>query len=178
MQNMKNNIKRHIKNYYAECSNITREYEQYETKEASNYYAPLFITEKINEKITKLKNARIELENKIDDELLFFIDNIKPNAAAINSIEYQTKLSNLFNLLNLDSELNESYLDFMVEANDFITLELLKDKYKSKVLHIAFDKVDKEKVIGEARITVRLLKNYIDADKKHTMEESILKTLA
>ena len=66
----------------------------------------------------------------------------------------------------------------MIQANDFQTLELLKDKYKSKSLHIAFDKVDKEKVIGEARITVRLLKNYIDADKKFAMEESILKTLA
>ena len=178
MQNMKNNIKRHIKNYYNECRIIESEYEKYETKDARDYYNPLLIQQKLNEKITKLKDARIELNDKIDDELLFFIDNIKPNNTVINSIEYQTKLSNLFNLLNLDSELNESYLDFMVEANDFITLELLKDKYKSKVLHIAFDKVDKEKVIGEARITVRLLKNYIDADKKHTMEESILKTLA
>ena len=56
--------------------------------------------------------------------------------------------------------------------------ELLKNKYKSKVLTLVFDKVDKEKVIANARVELRILSNYIDNDKKFTMEESILKTLA
>ena len=66
----------------------------------------------------------------------------------------------------------------MVQSRDVKTLELLKNKYKSKVLTLVFDKVDKEKVIANARVELRILSNYIDNDKKFTMEESILKTLA
>ena len=84
---------------------------------------------------------------------------------------------NVFNLLNLDADLDESYFDFMVEANDFTTLELLKEKYKSKTLVTVFGKVDKEKIIGEARVMVRILKNYIDSDKNFNMLEPILKTI-
>ena len=177
MENMKRKIKSHIQNYYAKCRRIEAEYAEFETKEARNYYAPVLIQEKLTEKITKLKDARIELENLIDDEFLVFVDSIKPDTETINSIKYQTNLSNLFNLLNLDSELDESYFNFMVEANDFTTLGLLKDKYKSKVLAKVYSKVDKDKVVAEARIAIRLLKNYIDADKKYTMDESILNTL-
>jgi len=177
MQNMKNKIKGHIQSYYGKCKAIESEYAGFETKEARNYYAPVLIQEKLTEKITKLKDARIELEKKIDDEFLLFVDSIKPNKELINSIKYQTNLSNLFNLLNLDKDLEESYFDFMVEANDFTTLELLKEKYKSKTLANVFSKVDKEKIIGEARVLVRILKNYIDADKNFSMLESILKTI-
>ena len=177
MENMKSKIRNHIENYYAKCKAIEAEYAEFETQEARNYYAPVLIQEKLTEKITKLKDARIELENRIDDEFLAFVDGIKPNSEVISSIQYQTQLSNLLNLLSLDKELDESYFNFMVEANDFTTLELLKEKYKSKSLAIAFDKVDKEKIIGEARVLVRILKNYIDADKNFTMLEPILKTI-
>lgn len=178
MQNLKIKVKKHIKNYYSTCRGIESKYAMYETKEAKNLYAPMFIQQKLNEKITKLKNARLDLNDKIEDELLFFIADIRPDQEEINSISYQTKLTNIFNLLNLESELDESYFDFMVEANDFKTLELLKNKYKSKVLTLVFDKVDKEKVIANARVELKILSNYIDNDKKFTMEESILKTLA
>ena len=177
MQNMKTKIRGHIQDYYGKCRAIEAEYAEFETKEARNYYAPVLIQEKLTEKITKLKDARIELEDKIDNEFLLFVDGIKPNKELINSIKYQTNLSNVFNLLNLDKDLEESYFDFMVEANDFTTLELLKEKYKSKTLGAVFSKVDKEKIIGEARVLVRILKNYIDADKNFKMLESILKTI-
>ena len=177
MENMKHKIRKHIENYYAKCKAIEAEYAEYETKEARNYYAPILIQEKLNEKITKLKDARIELENNIDNEFLLFVDSIKPDKELINSIKYQTNLSNVFNLLNLDADLDESYFDFMVEANDFTTLELLKEKYKSKTLGVVFSKVDKEKIIGEARVMVRILKNYIDSDKNFKMLEPILKTI-
>ena len=177
MENMKSKIRNHIEKYYFECKSIEAQYAVYETKEARNLYAGVLIQEKLTEKITKLKDARIKLENRIDDEFLAFVDGIKPNSDLISSIQYQTQLSNLLNLLSLDKELDESYFNFMVEANDFTTLELLKEKYKSKSLAIAFDKVDKDKVIGEARVLVRILKNYIDHDKNFTMLESILKTI-
>ena len=177
MENMKSKIKKHIQNYYYECRAIEAEYAVYETQQARNLYAPMLIQEMLNEKITKLKDARLDLERKIDDEFLLFVDGIKPDTEVIGSIKYQTQLSNLFNLLNLDKDLDESYLDFMVEANDFTTLGLLQEKYKSKSIAAAFSKVDKEKLIGEARILVRILKNYIDSDRKLNMEDSILKTL-
>ena len=177
MENMKVKIKKHIENYYAKCERIRAEYAEYETKEARNYYAPVLIQEKLTEKITKLKYARLELEKNMDNEFLAFVDSIKPNNTIINSIEYQTKLSNLFNLLNLDANLDQSYLDFMIESNDYTTLELLKEKYKSKALHIAFDKVDKEKKIASARVQLQILKSYIGNDKNFDMKESILKTI-
>ena len=177
MENMKVKIKKHIENYYAKCERIRAEYAEYETKEARNYYAPVLIQEKLTEKITKLKDARLELEQNMDNEFLLFVDSIKINKKIIDSVEYQTKLSNVFNLLNLNSELDESFFDFMVEANDFVTLELLKEKYKSKTLIMAFNKVDKERVIADARVLVRILKNYIDHDKNFDMKESILKTV-
>ena len=177
MENMKKKIKSHIQDYYFECRAIEAKYKEFETKEARNYYAPVLIQEKLTEKITKLKDARLDLNNDIEKEFLIFVDSIKPDTQIINSIEYQTKLSNLLSLLNLDNELDEVYFNFMEEANDFTTLELLKDKYKSKVLFKVFDKVDKEKVIADARLELRLLNNYIDHDKNFGMEDSILNTL-
>ena len=53
MENMKAKIKKHIENYYAKCERIRAEYAEYETKEAKNYYAPILIQEKLNEKIRK-----------------------------------------------------------------------------------------------------------------------------
>ena len=122
MQNLKTKVKKHIRDYYRICRGIESEYSIYETKKAKNLYAPMFIQGKLNEKITKLKNARLDLNDKIEDELLFFIADIRPDQEEINSISYQTKLNNVLNLLSLDPELDESYFDFMVEANDFKTL--------------------------------------------------------
>ena len=178
MENMKSKIKRHIENYYSKCERIRSEYAEYTAKGAEKIYAGTLILEKVAEMNTKLRDARLDLNDKIEDEFLLFVDSIKPNKEVVDSIEYQTKLSNLFNLLNLDANLDESYMDFLIEANDMKTVELLKNKYKSKVLTLVFDKVDKEKVIANARVELRILSNYIDNDKKFSMEESILKTLA
>ena len=50
---MKKKIKSHIQDYYFECRAIEAKYKEFETKEARNYYAPVFIQEKLTEKITK-----------------------------------------------------------------------------------------------------------------------------
>ena len=96
----------------------------------------------------------------------------------INSIEYQTKLSNVMNLLNLDSNLDMSYFDFMIEARDYKTLELLSNKYKSPTLKQAYNKVDVEKVINEGRVMLFMLKNYLSNDKNFKMKNEILKTIS
>ena len=177
MENMKSKIKKHIEYYYAACKKAENEYAPFETKESKNYYAPIFLQGKANEKISILKNNKTELESKIENDFLNFVDTIKPNTDIVNSMEYQTKLSNVLNLLALNPEIDQSYFDFMVDANDFITLELLKDKYKSKSLVMAFNKVDKEKTIGEARMLVATLKSYIYHDKNFSMKDAILKTI-
>ena len=69
MQNLKIKVKKHIKNYYSTCKGIESKYAMYETKEAKNLYAPMFIQQKLNEKITKLRDARLDLNDKIEDEL-------------------------------------------------------------------------------------------------------------
>ena len=85
MENMKHKIRKHIENYYAKCKAIEAEYAEYETKEARNYYAPVLIQEKLTEKITKLKDARLELEQNMDNEFLAFVDSIKINKKIIPS---------------------------------------------------------------------------------------------
>ena len=81
------------------------------------------------------------------------------------------------NLLNLDSNLDMSYFDFMIEARDYKTLEILSNKYKSSTLKQAYNKVDVEKVINEGRVMLFMLKNYLSNDKKFKMKNEILKTI-
>ena len=81
------------------------------------------------------------------------------------------------NLLNLDSNLDMSYFDFMVEAKDHKTLGLLSDKYKSITLKQAYNKVDVKKVISEARVMLFILKDYLNNDKNFKMKNEILKTV-
>ncbi|EPZ61755.1 hypothetical protein, partial [Paraclostridium sordellii] len=47
-----------------------------------------------------------------------------------NSLEYQTKLTNILNLLNMSKgNIDVSVLDFMVEARDKNTLDIIKNTY-------------------------------------------------
>ena len=175
MQTLQAEVKKHIEPYYSKCERIKSQYANFHNKEIRSVYSGEFIQEALNNEITALNEARNEVNNLIEESFIAFTKRAeKMDIDTINSIEYQTKLSNVMNLLNLDSNLDMSYFDFMVEARDYKTLSLLSNKYKSSTLKQAYNKVDVEKVINEGRVMLFMLKNYLSNDKNFKMKNEIL----
>ena len=178
MKTLQAEVKKHIENYYSKCERIKSQYANFHTKEVRSVYSGEFIQTQLNNEITALNEAKTELNNLIEDSFIALTVRAEiSDIDTINSIEYQTKLANVMNLLNLDSNLDMSYFDFMVEAKDHKTLGLLSDKYKSITLKQAYNKVDVKKVISEARVMLFILKDYLNNDKNFKMKNEILKTI-
>ena len=178
MQTLQAEVKKHIEPYYSKCQRIKSQYANFHNKEIRSVYSGEFIQEALNNEITALNEAKTELNNLIEDSFIALTVRAEiSDIDTINSIEYQTKLANVMNLLNLDSNLDMSYFDFMVEAKDHKTLGLLSDKYKSITLKQAYNKVDVKKVISEARVMLFILKDYLNNDKNFKMKNEILKTI-
>ena len=178
MRKLENEVKKHIENYYSKCKRIKSQYANFHTKEVRSVYSGEFIQTQLTKELTELNEAKTEVNNLIEESFMDFTVRAEiSDIETINSIQYQTKLSNVMNLLNLDSNLDMSYFDFMIEAKDYKTLGLLADKYKSPILKQAFNKVDVEKVISEARVMLFMLKNYLNNDKDFKMKDLILKTI-
>ena len=179
MKTLQAEVKKHIENYYSKCERIKSQYANFHTKEVRSVYSGEFIQTQLNNEITALNEAKTELNNLIEDSFIALTVRAEiSDIDTINSIEYQTKLANVMNLLNLDSNLDMSYFDFMVEAKDHKTLGLLSDKYKSITLKQAYNKVDVKKVISEARVMLFILKDYLNNDKNFKMKNEILKTIS
>ena len=178
MKTLQAEVKKHIENYYSKCERIKSQYANFHTKEVRSVYSGEFIQTQLNKELTELNEAKTELNNLIEDSFIALTVRAEiSDIDTINSIEYQTKLANVMNLLNLDSNLDMSYFDFMIEAKDHKTLELLSDKYKSITLKQAYNKVDVKKVISEARVMLFILKDYLNNDKNFKMKNEILKTI-
>ena len=178
MQTLQAEVKKHIAPYYSKCERIKSQYANFHTKEIKSVYSGEFIQEALNNEITALNEARNEVNNLIEESFISFTKRAeRMDIDTINSIEYQTKLSNVMNLLNLDSNLDMSYFDFMIEARDYKTLELLANKYKSSTLKQAYNKVDVDEVINQGRVMLFMLKNYLSNDKNFKMKNEILKTI-
>ena len=107
---------------------IINQYKEYENKEV---YSEDFIK---NKKIEKkaLLDARISQHRKFIDEAVnvHISNNFAPNTNVIESLEYQTRLTNILTLLNASKgEINPNNLDFIVDAKDFGTMEALRAAY-------------------------------------------------
>ena len=178
MQALQAEVKKHIEPYYSKCERIKSQYANFHTKEVRSVYSGEFIQTQLNNEITALNEAINEVNNLIEESFISFTKRAeRMDMDTINSIEYQTKLSNVMNLLNLDSNLDMSYFDFMVEARDYKTLELLANKYKSSTLKQAYNKVDVDEIISQGRVMLFMLKNYLSNDKNFKMKNEILKTI-
>ena len=179
MQTLQAEVKKHIEPYYSRCERIKSQYANFHTKEIKSVYSAEFVQEALNNEITALNEARNEVNNLIEESFIAFTKRAeRMDMDTINSIEYQTKLSNVMNLLNLDSNLDMSYFDFMIEARDHKTLGLLADKYKSSTLKQAYNKVDVDEIISQGRVMLFMLKNYLSNDKNFKMKNEILKTIS
>lgn len=120
-----------LKNIYDEYSNklnsLNNEYKQFEDTE---YYASSFIRNKEIEKDSKLSDLRESYIQKVSEVTNSRLKEFEPNTSLINSLEYQTRLSNVLNLLNMSKgNIDVSMLDFIVEAKDTNTLDIIKNTY-------------------------------------------------
>ena len=178
MKTLQAEVKKHIESYYNKCERIKSQNANFHTKEVRSVYSGEFIQTQLNNEITALNEAINEVNNLIEESFIAFTKRAeRMDMDTINSIEYQTKLSNVMNLLNLDSNLDMSYFDFMIEARDHKTLGLLADKYKSSTLKQAYNKVDVDEIISQGRVMLFMLKNYLSNDKDFKMKNEILKTI-
>lgn len=124
-------LKPKLKNIYDEYSNklnsLNNEYKQFEDTE---YYASSFIRNKEIEKDSKLSDLRESYIQKVSEGTNSRLKEFEPNTSLINSLEYQTKLTNILNLLNMSKgNIEVSMLDFIVEARDKNTLDIIKNTY-------------------------------------------------
>lgn len=124
-------LKTKLKNIYDEYSNklnvLNDEYKQYQN---TDYYASSFISNKEAEKNSKLNDLKEIYIKKVNEATNNRLKDFEPNTSLINSLEYQTRLSNVLNLLNMSKgNIDVSMLDFMVEAKDTNTLDIIKNTY-------------------------------------------------
>lgn len=131
-----------IKNIYYKTAEteakIKQEYERYSSPEAKNIYAQKLIDDKLAECKDRVLTYRNAQKGNIEFEYKNLLEGLKPNQEVINSLEYQTRLSNTLNLLALskgDINTNQlDQLDFICEAMDENTLNIIKDAYRDNVL--------------------------------------------
>ena len=114
---------------------IRQEYERYSSPEAKNIYAQKLIDDKLAECKDRVLTYRNEQLANIELAYKNAIEVLKPNQEVINSLEYQTRLSNTLNLLALSKgNIDTGQLNFICEAMDENTLNIIKDAYKDNVL--------------------------------------------
>ena len=114
---------------------IRQEYERYSSPEAKNIYAQKLIDDKLAECKDRVLTYRNAQKGNIEFAYKNLLEGLKPNQEVINSLEYQTRLSNTLNLLALSKgDINTDQLDFICEAMDENTLNIIKDAYKDNVL--------------------------------------------
>lgn len=128
-----------IKNIYYKTAEteakIKQEYERYSSPEAKNIYAQKLIDDKLAECKDRVLTYRNAQKGNIEFEYKKLLEGLKPNQEVINSLEYQTRLSNTLNLLALSNgNIDTEQLGFICEAMDENTLNIIKDAYKDNVL--------------------------------------------
>ena len=107
MRKLENEVKKHIENYYSKCKRIKSQYANFHTKEVRSVYSGEFIQTQLTKELTELNEAKTEVNNLIEESFMDFTVRAEiSDIETINSIQYQTKLSNVMNLLNLDSNLD------------------------------------------------------------------------
>lgn len=124
-------LKPKLKNIYDEYLNklnvLNEDYKQYQN---TDYYASSFIRNKEIEKDSNLSDLRESYIQKVREVTNSRLKEFEPNTSLINSLEYQTKLTNILNLLNMSKgNIEVSMLDFIVEARDKNTLDIIKNTY-------------------------------------------------
>ena len=141
-----------IKKIYYETSkteaSIKQEYEYYRSEEATRKYSQNFLDDKLAECKERIQAYRNAQKNNIESEYKNVIEDLKPKQDIISSLEYQTRLSNTLNLLSLSKgNIDTSQLQYIFDAGDDETLNIIKSAYKDNI--VLGDYIDKNNNIAK-----------------------------
>ena len=174
MQKFKKDILFEIEYYLKKKDEIKKEFESWNNP---NRYSQSLILDMRKEMNENLGQLRHDFDKSIDKILQDKLETITPNYKQINSIEYQTKLANVLKLMELSAgKLSEQHLNFMVEANDIDTLEILSKTYATETVLEAKIKADLEGIKREYILLGNTAKNYADYEEQGVPRETILST--
>ena len=117
--------------YTSEIDRLNKEYEPYTDAHAYETYAQSLIDRKNTERLDTLRCLDSKYHRFIEEALSVRLSKLEPDTNIINSLEYQTKLSNTLSLLNMtNGNIDGKSLNFIAEARDIDTLKAIKDAYK------------------------------------------------
>lgn len=136
-------LEKKIKDIYHKTAkteaSIKQEYERYSSPDAKNIYAQKLIDDKLAECKGRIQNYRNAQKGNIETEYRNLIETLKPNQEVISGLEYQTRLSNILNLLALSNgNIDTEQLGFICEAMDENTLNVIKNAYKNNTLLVKY----------------------------------------
>lgn len=172
MQKFKKDILLELKFYWKKKDELKKEFESWNDK---NRYSQDFILKKQTERNFNLGQLKHDLNKNLDKILNDKLETIKPNHEKIDSIEYQTKLANVLKLMELSAgKLEKQYFDFMVEANDTDTINILASKYNTNALIEAKINADLESIKKQYIFTGNNAKNYSDYEEKGIQKDTII----
>lgn len=121
--------------YTSEIDRLNKEYEPYTNEYAYETYAQSLIDRKNTERLDSLTCLDNKYHRFIEEALSVRLSELEPDANIINSLEYQTKLSNTLSLLNItNGKIDVNSLNFIAEARDIDTLKAIKDAYKENTI--------------------------------------------
>ena len=142
MENLKNEILQEFENYWAKEDKLMEDNAQY------------FDTEKYTQEFIENKKAELnrskEIYRKMSSENFErlgnnYINSLKVDTNKIDSLEYQTKLSNILKIIELkDGNISRDSIQFMVNARDVNTLQALSTKYNTNTLKEALEEANIE----------------------------------
>lgn len=142
MENLKNEILQEFENYWAKEDKLIQDNAQYLDK---NTYSEEFIENKKAE-LNRTKEAYRKMSSEKFERLgKKFIEGLKIDTEKIDSLEYQTKLSNVLKIIELkDGNISKNNLKFMINARDIDTLQALALKYNTNTLKEALEEANIE----------------------------------
>ena len=181
MKKFKAELKKELQIYFNKIDSIKDEYSKYMGEKGKAIYSPDLIRKKLVELDAKKDVELSMFKNKIDVIKDSYIEDLQPNYKVINTPEYQTKLLTTLALIELAGGKNiTSLLIEIIENRDYTTLSILKDKYKTDELLIAYADHGPETSIKSMENTADTLKTYLlqlKNDNSFVPREVMLETL-
>ena len=158
MEDLKRDILKEFESYWSNEDKIINDNKEYLDK---NKYSGEFIQKKKGE-IERSKEVFRNLSRSNFDRLEEkYIKSLKVDTETIDSLEYQTKLSNILKIIEMkEGNVSKDKLQFMINARDTDTLLALSSKYGTVGLREAFEESD----IDRAKYNIQELIHYAKTD--------------
>lgn len=144
MEELKREIVKEFESYWINEDKVINNNKEYLD---SNKYSGEFIEKKKIE-IEKSKETFRNISRRNFERLEEkYIKSLKVDTETIDSIEYQTKLSNILKIIEMkEGNISKDKLQFMINARDSDTLSVLRSKYETIGLREAFEESNIENI--------------------------------